>query len=143
VSALLAVTLLSGCGYRLQGKVVRGQMSSIEVVHQLDERLQAPGLSNVETVVRRDPHRPGSPLVARQYTGPTGDFSMNIGDFGAGWMHEEWLFQARAPGHQNASAVMKLPPQGRQWRLLITLAPGVPTPLDVQEEILEDLERFR
>jgi hypothetical protein len=141
ITLITVLVSLTACGHPLRGKVVQGPASTIEVVHEMDPRLQGHGIANVEVLVRRDPHRPGSQLVGRERTGSTGDFSMRIQEFGAGWMHEEWLVQARSHGFQNASSVMKLP-SGR-WRLLITLAPGTATPFDVHEEILEDLERWR
>lgn len=143
LSMLFLLGSLPGCGYTLRGKVVRGDTSSIELVHEMDQRLNGPGIANAETIVRRDPKSPSPQLVGQQRTGASGDFSMNISEFGAGWMQEQWLVQTRMSGFQNASAVMKLPAKDSKWQLLITLAPGVATPLDTHEEIVEDLERFR
>lgn len=144
--AVLAVIVcaLQGCGgYTLRGKVVAGSTSSIELIHEIDQRLKQPGLGNVETLVRRDPKqaRPdAATLAGRVRTDAAGDFSMSIGEYGAGWMQEQWLVQARLAGYQNASEIMKLPAKGSRWKLLITLAPGTATPLELppSEELVED-----
>src|SRR5687767_12522427 len=59
VLMLIASLALVGCGrgYKLQGKVIRGEASGIELVHsQTDPRLKGPGLANAEVMVRRDPN---------------------------------------------------------------------------------------
>ena len=145
IVAVALATLLSalpGCGYTLRGKVVRGETSGIEMVHEMDQRLKGPGLANVDTLVRRDPQSASPQLVGRQRTDAGGNFSMPISEFGAGWMQEQWQVQARIGSYQNASSIMKLPAKGSKWRLLITLAPGTATPLETGDEVVEDLERF-
>jgi hypothetical protein len=135
---------LPGCSsYTLRGKVVQGDTNSIELVHEIDQRLKQPGLSNVETLVRRDSKqtKPAAPeLAGRVRTDATGDFWMPIDEYGAGWMQEQWLVQARLSGYQNASCKIKLPAKGSKWKLLITLAPGTSTPLIQPGEVIEEEE---
>lgn len=142
-SVLMIAFALPGCGYTLTGKVLRGDASGVDLIHDIDQRHKQQGLANVEVVVRRNPKDARPELVGRTRTDAAGNFSMNIKEFGAGWMEEQWLVQARLAGYQNASTVMKLPAKNSKWGLLITLAPGTATPLDAQEEIIEDLERFK
>lgn len=133
---------MPGCGYTLRGKVVRGQVSSIEMVHEIDQRLQQPAVANVEVRVIRDPANLNRHVVGQTRSGGEGDFSTSLGDFGAGWMQEQWLIQARQSGYQNAEQLMKLPAKGSKWRILITLAPGDATSLD-KDDVMQDYEKFK
>jgi len=143
MALLTVVFALSGCGYTLRGKVVRGDSSRIELIHEIDQRLKQPGLGNVEVVVRRNPKSPNPEMVGRTRSDAGGEFAAGLKDFGAGWMQEQWLVQARLTGYQNASSVMQLPAKDSKWRLLITLAPGESSPFDAHEEIIQDLDRFK
>jgi hypothetical protein len=134
VAVLAVLAFLPGCGYTLRGKVVHGEVSSVEMVHEIDPRLKQPGIANVETLVRHDPKDRDSQLVARARTNAAGEFSMPIREYGAGWMQQDWLVQARHAGFHNASSLTKLPAQGGKWRLLITLGPGTATSLETSEE---------
>jgi hypothetical protein len=140
---IAAFTLLPGCGYTLRGKVVRGETSSIEMVHEIDPRLKAPGIMNAEVMVRRDPKSPHPEMVGRTRTGDEGNFAMNIGQFGAGWMEEQWLVQAGMTGFTNAQQMSKLPPSGGKWQLLITLGPGQAAPLDQPDQITQEIDRYK
>jgi hypothetical protein len=144
-AALVVLALsLTGCGgYALRGKVVQGPTSGFELVHEIDQRLKGPGIQNAEVMVRRDPQSLHPHLAGRDRTGANGDFAVPIGEFGAGWMEEQWLVQAAMSGYQNAELEMKLPAKGSKWRLLITLAPGSSTPLDQPDDVMGDYERFK
>ncbi len=137
--------LLTGCNaYTLRGKVVHGSYSDIEVVHESDERLQQPGIAGAEVLVHRDPNKPNRYLVGRTRTNTGGEFTLLLNEFGAGWMEEQWRVQAIHRGNQNADTLMKLPPNQKKWRLLITLAPGTSTPADSEEDDwMRDYEQFR
>jgi hypothetical protein len=145
IGAMLVAMLgiLPGCGYTLRGKVVRGEISSIELVHQIDQRMKGPGIINAEVIVRRDPKSPHPEMVGRTRSGDSGNFAMHISEFGAGWMEEQWLVQAGLTGFQNAQQLTKLPASGGKWQLLITLAPGQSSPLDQPDEVMRDFERFK
>lgn len=140
----LAALSAGGCGtYTLQGKVIQGNVSSIEIVHKMDERLHAKGVANAEVLVRRDPKGLNMHLAGKDRSSATGDFAIRINEFGAGWMEEQWLVQSAAAGHRNTESLTKLPPQGNKWMLLITLAPGQTSPLELTDGWQEDLSRFR
>jgi hypothetical protein len=140
---LAAVSTISGCGgYTLRGKVVRGSVSSIEMVHEVDERLKAPGIANAEVRVLRDPNTLNRHLAGQTRSGGEGHFATSIPDFGAGWMQEQWLVQCTLSGHQNAEQLMKLPAKGSKWRVLITLAPGTATPTEA-DDFMQDYEKFK
>ena len=118
---------LAGCNtYTLKGKVVKGDKSSIELVHEMDPRIRAfepGGIANVEVRVYRDPDNMNKKLGGRERTPVDGTFSIGLGDFGAGWMQEKWLIQAYSYGFQTAELHTKLPAKNAKTRLLITLAP--------------------
>ena len=144
---LTAALQLAGCNsYVLKGKVVKGEKSSIELVHEMDPRIRAfepGGLANVEVRVYRDPDNMNKKLSGRERTPVDGTFSLNLGDFGAGWMTEEWLVQAYSYGFQTAQQQMKLPAKNAKTRLLITLAPGESIEPSDQADYVEDYEKYK
>ena len=141
---VVSALALGGCsGYKLQGKVIRGDQSKIELVHMMDPRMKQTGLSNAEVLVRRDPKSMNPALAGHDRTSASGDFSMGIDEFGAGWMEEEWQIRGGLHGFQTAEAIMKLPKKGGKTRLLITLAPGAAAPVNEPDEIIHDIERFK
>jgi hypothetical protein len=142
-ACVAAATILAGCGYTLRGKVVRGDVSSVEIVHEIDPRMKAAGLANAEVLVHRDPKTLNRRLVGRDYTDASGRFTMHLGEFGAGWMEEQWLVQSWLTGYQNAEALTKLPSKGSKWMLLVTLAPGQSVPVQTQDDFMRDYERFK
>jgi hypothetical protein len=147
--SLLAVLLIAltgtlpGCNaYMLQGKVVRGDVSDVQLVYAGDERLNAPGAENVEVRISRDADTLNRHLVGRTRTDASGVFTIVMDEFGTGWMQEKWLIEAVGPGFQNAALDMELPSKNTKWRLLITLAPGVSQPVQ-DEDLMQDIERFK
>ena len=143
MASLLALMLLSGCSaYMLQGKVVRGEVSDIELVYAGDERLSGPAAGGVEVRVTRDPTTMNRKLVGRTRSDAGGEFVIIMEDFGTGWMQEQWLVQAVGPGYQNAETMMELPSKNSKWRILITVAQGVSEPIR-DNDIMEDLEQFK
>ncbi len=139
---LLSAVLLTGCAYTLRGKVVRGSVTSVEIVHATDPRVQGPGIESVDVSVRGIPERGEEAILAgRRYTSASGNFSMQIDESGAGWMHEQWRVEARKRGYQVGMAALKLPPKHLHWWVLITLAPGEglpPKPPEAHESMNED-----
>src|SRR5882672_7857420 len=98
-SALLALiaamtVALAGCGgYTLQGRVIRGTVPKVEIVHQMDLRLRSPagggpvgptdakslmppgaGVNNVEISLYRDPQSMDAHLADRDRTNGEGYF---------------------------------------------------------------------
>ena len=143
MASLLALMLLSGCSaYMLQGKVVRGEVSDIELVYAGDERLSGPAAGGVEVRVTRDPTTMNRKLVGRTRSDAGGEFVIIMEDFGTGWMQEQWLVQAVGPGYQNAETMMELPSKNSKWRILVTVAQGVSEPIR-DNDIMEDLEQFK
>jgi hypothetical protein len=141
---LLACAALSGCNsYMLQGKVIRGAQSDIQLVYAGDERLKEPGVSGVDIRVTRDATTLNRHLVGRTTSSGAGEFTLLMDEFGTGWMQEQWLLQTVAAGYQNAETTMNLPSKHSKWRLLVTLAPGTATPIPDQDQMMRDLEQFK
>ncbi len=139
----LAAIALGGCNaYMIQGKVVRGESSGVALVYEGDERLDLPGVPNAEVRIVREPTNPNRHLVGQAHSGPSGEITVIMDEFGTGWMEETWLVQSQAGGFQNAETMMQLPSKGTKWRLLITLAPGASEPFR-DDDLMEDLERFK
>lgn len=143
----VATLLSAGCNsYTLRGKVVRGETSSVELVHEMDPRIKpqtAGGVPHVEVRVYRDPKTMNKHMSGRERTGTDGNFSIGLGDFGAGWMQEEWLVQAALYGFENAELLTKLPSKNSKTRLLITLAPGTFIPPEESSDYMQDYEQFK
>ena len=144
---LSALLNIAGCNtYTLKGKVVKGERSSIELVHEMDPRVKAfapGGVANIEVRVYRDPDNMNKKLAGRERTPVDGSFSMNLGDFGAGWMSEQWLVQAYGYGFTTVEQKMKLPSKNAKTRLLITIAPGESIePSDVSD-YMQDYEKYK
>lgn len=145
MAALLiaAMLTLSGCNaYMLRGKVIRGEVPSVELVYAGDERLEQTAVSGVEVRITRDPNNPNRHLVGQARSDASGGFTVVMDEFGTGWMQESWLVQAHVPGYQNAESMLELPSKNTKWRLLITMPPGMSEPLR-DDDLMQDLERFK
>ncbi|HVP72253.1 MAG TPA: hypothetical protein VMS30_00850 [Phycisphaerales bacterium] len=139
----LAALGLGGCNaYMIQGKVVRGESSGVELVYVGDERLDLPGVPGAEVRIVREPTNPNRHLVGQAHSSPSGEITVIMDEFGTGWMEETWLVQSQAGGFQNAEEMMQLPSKGTKWRLLITLGPGVSEPFR-EDDLMQDLEKFK
>jgi len=134
---------LTGCGHSIMGKVIKGDANKVELVYQSDPRLRTTGINNVEVTLRRDPNSANKQLAGRKRTEATGDFSMRIDNFGAGWMNEQWLLQTYITGFRSTNELIKLPPNDRRWRLLITVAPGTAEHVDDMDQIMREVEQFQ
>lgn len=118
-----SVALLSGCQYHMQGTVVSGAASSVEVVDSDDSRLAQPGLAGVTVEATLDPSEMKPIPQAPVSSDGTGRFAMPIQATGAGVLQYQALVVARLSGCKPATQLIALPGPGQ--RLLITLAPGV------------------
>ena len=119
----MSAVLLSGCQYQLQGTVVSGASSAMEMVDSDDSRLLQPGLAGVTVEVTLDPSEMKPIPQAPASSDGAGRFSMPIQATGAGVLQYQALVVARLPGCKPANQLIPLPGPGQ--RLLITLAPGV------------------
>lgn len=143
-AALVVIACIAaGCNsYGLQGKVVRGAASSVQLVYPDDERLKALAVANAEVRINRDPNTLNRHLVGQARSDGGGEFTIVMSEFGTGWMEEQWLVQSVCPGYQNAEQLMHMPAKNSKWRLLITLAPGVSNPFQ-DDDPMKDIERFK
>ncbi|MHC4108616.1 MAG: hypothetical protein ACYSTY_11070 [Planctomycetota bacterium] len=145
--ALLIVAALpaaSGCGsYILRGKVVRGSMSTMSLVDPVDSRLSELGVRHVQVVIYRDPDRLAIHSAGRALSDANGWFDLEVNEFGAGWMDEEWLVRASRQGFATAELKLRLPPKHDPRPLLIVVAPGVSETPAKPEDLMEQYERFR
>lgn len=123
-SAVLGLVLViaSGCGggpSKVEGKVIRGDISFAVSVEGSDARLKEDGLAGVE-VEAFAPAERGGGLLASTRTDSKGNFALSIKDTGA--LLRPVDFTANAPGYIPASGVMSVPPTDK--RVLILLKPG-------------------
>ena len=135
---------LAGCqSYVLKGKVTRGSLSTMSLVEPDDPRLAEPGVQNVQIAVHRDPGRLAIRLAGRSLSNARGAFAVELDEFGAGWMDEEWLVIATRRGFETAQLQLRIPSRKDPRRLLIILAPGISEVPDLRDDLIEQYERFR
>lgn len=145
VTALAAAALLAGgCGsYKLQGRVVEGDYTGVEIVGRDDERLSGRGVSGVMLRLMTDPTRPNRRVVGETVSNGTGDFAMPVDVMGAGFLEIDAGLTTHKRGYETADGFFRLPGSGR--RVLVTVRPGSPREDDPfrSEDVDEMLRRFR
>ena len=140
----MSVACLAAAGgcqtYVIEGRVVEGPFGDMAFVRPDDPRLDDAALTNVRVTVDRDPDSLGRHQVGTQITDTKGRFEIPVGEFGAGWMDEQWLLRAFKNGYQTVSTTQRLP-RGSDRRLLIIMTPGQSE--TAPEDLQEQYERFR
>lgn len=125
VLCVLAVNLLGGCGkYVLEGRVVMGEYSTVELVEPDDRRLNDTPAPGVTVEVVRDPMSLGRKTVGKGTSGGTGVIRLSIGEFGAGFLQEEWELRVVRNGSEFASSNVELPYDSNSRRLLVVIRRG-------------------
>lgn len=135
---------LGGCSpYALEGRVVIGAKSLIQVVEADDPRLAGPAIDGASIEFVLDPDSGGSEVLGTTQTQPNGSFRFPVDAPGAGFLEYDLLVIARAADRTPAMTTLPMP--DRTKRLLITLAPGrdgVPRVTDPLRDSMEDAERW-
>ena len=145
LAAVVLLLTVAGCssGYSLRGRVIEGDFSHLKFVSADDPRLvEGQGLDGAMVMVFRDPGSLGRKLAARSSSGSEGGFECTIGDFGAGWLVEDWEITVMRPGFANASLTGQIPRHKKDTRLLVVLARGASSPVPTRDQLLGDLDRF-
>ncbi|MEE2971961.1 MAG: hypothetical protein VX672_02460 [Planctomycetota bacterium] len=123
--AVGALILLGGCSdYVLQGRAVMGDYSTVELVEPDDPRLGDAPVPGVTIEVVRDPMSLGRKTVTRGTSGGTGAVSISIGEFGAGFLDEQWEFRVVRKDVDFASNLIKLPFDPDSKRILVVIRRG-------------------
>lgn len=139
LSLVLVLAALVGCsGYTLQGRVVEGMSPAMLFVPADDEQLGEPGVPNVRIAVYRDPDRLSRKEVANGYSRVDGRFEIPIGEFGAGWMDEQWMVVAWRENYETVEGRLDL--LRSKGELLVVLRPGrsiAPAPASDIDQIYE------
>jgi len=136
----LAGCLLAACGYTLEGKVVRGDYSSIQIVADDDPRLEQRGIPGVRLHLQSDPNKLQRETVARTTTGSAGEINIPVDLAGAGFLLYDFGLYARKQGYAPAELLFRLPAKSR--RVLITLAPGDDRDLGEERDLDADLDLY-
>lgn len=143
--ALGAAMLLSGCGsYEMQGRVVQGDLSYVQVVDADDPRLSGgTGLTGVSIRLMMDPMRAGRKVLGETVSGASGEFSIPVDKVGAGYLEYDVGLGARRRGFETAESFFRLPP-GKK-RILVMLSPGTSTEgmFNDEHDLMKEYERFR
>lgn len=134
----LAGAALTGCSYAIEGRVVRGEVSMVELVSASDPRLDDPALalSGVGVHLQMDPTSLRRKTIARTVSGRDGSFSVPVDDFGAGVMEFRLGVFARKRGYEPAEGFLGKPAGGR--RVLVTMTAGEDKPTSEQPDSLRD-----
>ena len=117
---------LGGCGggaSKINGKVVRGDLSFIILVDANDPRLKGEGLPGAHVAIRSVASRGGG-LLADGTSDKSGNVTLSVRDAGALLRPAE--FSAELEGYQRTTAEMSIPPVDK--RILVLLKPGAPGP---------------
>jgi hypothetical protein len=140
---LLSIAIpAAGCkSYKLQGKVIAGDISYVAVVDADDPRLQEVGIAGAELRLETDPSRLSRDVVGETVSGPDGAFTMPFNKVGGGVLMYDVGLTARRPGYSPAVHQFKLPPPSR--RLLIMLAPGPDRLGESDDDLMQQYERYR
>ena len=142
LSAVACLAMAGGCQtYVIEGRVIEGGFGDMTFVRPDDPRLDEPAIANVRVTVDRDPDSLSRRLVGTRITDPKGWFEIPVGEFGAGWMDEQWLFRAFKNGYQTVSTRHSLPRGSERKLLIIMMTPGQSEASP--EEWREQYERFR
>ncbi|MEM1446830.1 MAG: hypothetical protein AAGF84_12295 [Planctomycetota bacterium] len=138
---------LAGCSpYQLQGVVVAGEASGVEVVKKNDPRLAdaGPGVAGAGLWVVLDPERLSPELIGEGNTDAAGEFALTIDEPGAGFLMLDIELQTKRQDYTSVAERMQLP--GSNERVIVTLTRGEdPRRLEagnVLEETLRDAEPY-
>jgi hypothetical protein len=144
ILALVVPSGSVGCGgYAIEGSVIEGSFSDAQIVAADDPALDGPGVQGAQVRIVRDPNGIRPTTVAEARSSSDGEFLLEIGEFGAGWMEEQWLIRAEKTGFRSVQTLVRLPSNSSERRLLITLEPGADGPTRGAENLMEEFERHR
>ncbi|TVQ59984.1 MAG: hypothetical protein EA379_09320 [Phycisphaerales bacterium] len=141
-AVVLAASLLGGCStYKLQGRIVDGQVSYISVVDASDPRLVGGyGLEGATLELWTDPDRINRKRVAQGVSDGDGYFELPVDEIGAGLLEYDVGLNVRRHGYAGTQQTFRLPPQRR--RVLVVLRRG-DGPRDTEvEDLMEEYRRF-
>lgn len=124
MASVFFLSLLTGCGYQLQGRVVQGGFGTISLVDPTDQRLLVQGVPGVRVQLVRDPNRMRREVIAEASTDADGVFTLETRSFGAGLLDERFEMVATRPGFGTAQSTMELPMDPSKRRVLVEIQRG-------------------
>lgn len=132
---------LGGCSsYALRGRVVEGDASMVLVVDESDPRLKGPGVPGATVTLVLDPERLSREPAGGGMADGSGEFSISVGEFGAGVLEFDALVTGEAKGFIPAEGMFPLPGQGE--RVLIMMQRGL-RPGRAGENLLDEIRRYQ
>lgn len=139
---LLALALLAGCSsYTLSGRVVQGDVGYATFLDAGDPQFEGgTGIGGVTVRVWTDPEKLNRKVVGTGVSNPDGSFSLEIDEFGAGFLDYDISVEAMRPGFAPVEGYFKLPGKGR--RVLIMMTPGRDS-RPSRDSLMDQYNRFR
>jgi len=142
VIAITGTVLLASCAPTVRGRAIEGGFISVCAVRSDDgQLLSGIPVPGAQINVYRDPQSLGAELVATGFTDSSGNFTVKVSEFGAGWMDEVWLIEMVKPGFMTASAELRLPDSDD--RVLIVTMPGRSEPGRNNDRYQDMLDQYR
>lgn len=127
VMVTLSLLMCGGCDYQLRGRVLDTGFDSAQLVPVGDERLeQGSPVTGARIVLIRDPGSLKMSEVATAVSSSNGHFTIRPGEFGSGWMDEQWSIRISRQGYGGVEELITLPFDPKKSELLVTLARGAP-----------------
>ncbi len=121
--AIAAFTLLAGCAYTLDGKVISG-FGSVVVGRDKDEDARKSGIGGATVELIRDAGTMNRAVTARATSGSDGRFILEVPAFGAGWMDESWQIRVRRNGYENVESEVQLPTSTSGRLMIVSMHSG-------------------
>ena len=141
-ASTLALGVAAACSpYTLSGRVVQGDVGYATFLDANDSQFSAGnGVGGVTVRVWTDPERLNRKVVGTGVSNPDGTFSIEIDEFGAGFLDYDISIEASRPGFAPVENYFKLPGKGR--KVLIMMTPGRDT-RPSRDSLMDQYNRFR
>lgn len=126
LGTLSVLVLLAGCGSpRLHGRVVEGPIGVVAVVESDDNRLDGPGVANVELELRAT-NATRSKSLAEGRSGADGGFALPV--TAGESVSDQLRLTAKADGYITTQGVTFIPGEGRELLVVLKRSDGQSPP---------------
>lgn len=141
LAALIPLAALAACSpYKLQGRVVAGDVSYAAIVDASDPRLnEGVGVPGIEVALWTDPEKLNRKRVAAAMSEGDGSFGLTVDEVGAGFLNYDCAVIAQGKGMAPVNQSFRLPPSSQRLLIIVRKGSGE-SPLP--EDLMEEFRRF-